>query len=104
MPSERAVKDLVTGVHARTFWGENHMLAVIELDAGAVIPPHQHPHEQGGIVLQGELEFTIADETRTLHPGDLYIIPGGVTHSVCIGAKPARVMDVFAPAREDYKY
>ena len=103
-PDIRQKKDLLTGVAARTFWGENMLLAIVDLAANAIIPPHAHPHEQGGIVLHGELEFNINGEVRKLHPGDLYIIPGGVEHGVHVGAEPAKVMDIFSPAREEYKY
>ena len=100
----RAFKDLLAGVHARTFWGEQMLLAVVDLDAQAIVPSHAHPHEQGGVVLLGELEFTIAGETRLLHPGDLYLIPGGTEHSVKVGPHAARVLDIFSPLREEYKY
>ena len=100
----RSTKDLLPGIHARTFWGENLMLAVVDLDANATIPAHSHPHEQGGIVLEGELEFNIAGEMKQVHPGDLYIIPGGIEHSVKVGPAAARVMDIFSPVREEYKY
>ena len=103
-PENREVKDLLTGIHARTFLGENLMLAVVELEAGSTLPTHNHPHEQGGIVLEGTLEFTIDEETRTLVPGEIYIIPGGVDHTVIVGDKPAKVLDVFSPVREEYKY
>ena len=102
--ADREVKDLITGIHARTFWGEKMMMVIVELDANATLPRHNHPHEQGGIVLKGELEFVIGDETRLLHPGDLYIIPGGVDHEVKIGGTPAKVLDIFSPVREEYKY
>ncbi len=103
-PADREVKDLITGIHARAFWGEKIMLVVVELDANATLPKHNHPHEQGGIVLEGELEFIIGGETRLLHPGDLYIIPGGVDHEVQVGGIPAKVLDIFSPVREEYKY
>lgn len=103
-PENRPVKDLLPGVHARTFWGEQLLLAVVNLDAEAIIPDHSHPHEQGGIVLSGEVEFTIAGKVKLLRPGDLYIIPGGVNHSVKVGREPAQVMDIFSPVREEYKY
>ena len=103
-PEIRAQKELLAGVRARTFWGENMLLAIVDLDADAVIPTHSHPHEQGGIVLQGEMEFTIAGETRQVKPGDVYIIPGGVEHSVKVGPQPTRVLDIFSPVREEYKY
>ncbi len=103
-PESRSIKDLLPGVHARTFWGERMLLALVDLDANAVIPEHSHPHEQGGIVIQGEPEFTIAGEVRKLKPGDMYVIPGGVGHSVIVGPQPAQVLDIFSPVREEYKY
>ena len=52
----------------------------------------------------GELEFVIGGEIRLLRPGDLYIIPGGVDHEVKVGGTPAKVLDIFSPVREEYKY
>jgi len=103
-PDDREVKELLAGIYARTFWGERLMLAVVELDAGSILPTHNHPHEQGGIVLEGTLEFSIDEETRRLVPGDIYIIPGGVKHKVIVGENPAKVLDIFSPVREEYKY
>jgi quercetin dioxygenase-like cupin family protein len=103
-PENRASKDLLPGVHARTFWGEQVLLALVDLDANAVIPNHSHPHEQGGIVIKGEPEFTIAGEVKKLKPGDMYVIPGGVGHSVIVGPEPAQVLDIYSPVREEYKY
>ncbi len=102
--ADREVKDLITGIHARTFWGEKMMMVIVELDANATLPKHNHPHEQGGMVLEGELEFIIGGETRLLRPGDLYIIPGGVDHEVQVGVTPAKFLDIFNPLREEYKY
>jgi len=103
-PADREEKDLFTGIHARTFWGEKMMMVIVELDANATLPKHNHTHEQGGIVLEGELEFIIGGETSLLHPGDLYIIPGGVDHEVQVVGTPAKVLDIFYPVREEYKY
>lgn len=100
----RQAKTLVPGVDARTFWGERMLVAVVDLAAGAVIPAHSHPYEQVGTVLEGSLDFTISDETREVGPGDVWVIPEGVVHSVVMGDAPARVVEMFSPAREDYKY
>ena len=96
--------ELTAGVKARTFWGENMLLALVDLEAHAVIPTHKHVHEQSGVVLQGQLQFTIAHETRDLKPGDIYLIPSSIEHSVVVGSQPARVVDIFSPVREEYKY
>lgn len=103
-PENRQTKELTEKILARTFWGEKLLLAVVDLEAGAELPNHNHPHEQAGIVLEGVLEFTIGRETRVLYPGDIYIIPGEVDHSVVVGGFPAKVLDVFTPVREEYKY
>ena len=103
-PDDREVKDLFAGVTARTFWGEKMLIAIVDLAPNSVVPLHQHPHEQVGIVLAGEATFTVAGETRVLKPGDVYVIPGNVEHTVAMGSEGARCMDVFSPVREEYKY
>ena len=103
-PEERESKELFSGIVARTYWGENLLLAVVEVAAKGVVPPHSHPHEQAGLVLEGELTFSVGDDVRTLKPGDVYVIPGDVEHSVVAGDMPCKVLDIFSPAREEYKY
>ena len=103
-PKERETKELATGVRTRTFWGENLLMSVVEFDAGSEVPNHTHPHEQGGIMLEGELEMNIDGDSRLLKPGDVYIIPGNVEHWAKSGPSPARVMDIFSPVREEFKY
>ena len=41
---------LADGVHARALFGDATMLNLVELEPGAVVPEHSHPHEQMGIV------------------------------------------------------
>lgn len=100
----RAKKQLLAGINTRTFWGDQMLISLVDLDPNAVIPPHSHPHEQVGIVLEGELALTVAGETRQLKPGDIYVVPGGTTHGLQMGNAPARVFEVFSPVREEYKY
>lgn len=91
----------VPGCRLRTPYGENLMLSYLEMEDGAVVPLHHHPHEQGGVLLKGRLELTIGEETRIVEAGSLFLIPPNVPHrAVAIG--PAVVLDVFSPVREDY--
>lgn len=101
---ERETKEVVPGIRIRTFWGENMLLSVVDLDPDAVLLTHSHPHEQSGAVISGAMALTIAGETRWLKPGDAYIIPGGIEHSAIAGPTPTRVIDVFNPVRDEYKY
>ncbi len=100
----RTPKDLLPGIHARTFWGERMLLSLVDLDPHAVIPPHCHPHEQLGIVIKGEMELTVAGETRVVKVGDVYVVPGGAEHSVRLGEVACQVAETFAPVREEYKF
>ncbi len=59
-PAERQPKDTVLGVQIRTSWGDNLLLAAVELDSGSQVPSHTQPHEQGGIMLEGDPEMDIA--------------------------------------------
>ena len=104
IPVERTPKELFPGAIARTFWGEKLLLSYLDLAPGCFVPLHSHPHEQAGMVLEGELEFTIGDETRIVKAGEIFIIPGGVEHSVKVGDTPARALDIFSPVREEYKW
>ena len=103
-PETRTPKELVPGVVVRTFWGEQMLASLVDLAAGAVVPSHSHPHEQFGMLLRGEMQMTIAGETRTVRAGDLYFVPGGVEHGVHVGATDAQAIEAFSPVREEYKF
>ncbi len=95
--------EIFPGVTIHTVSGDRLMLSLVEFEPYAEVPAHQHPHEQMGLLLEGELIFTIDGQTRTLRPGDMWRIPGGVVHSVRAGAEPVRALDVFHPVRDDYR-
>jgi quercetin dioxygenase-like cupin family protein len=103
-PAGRPFKEIAPGIRLRSFWGENITLTLVNLDANAVLPTHSHPHEQGSYVLEGELEFTIEGQTHRARAREIVIIPGGAVHSAIVGPEPAKVLDVFYPVREDFKY
>jgi quercetin dioxygenase-like cupin family protein len=89
-------------VVARRVQGERLTLAVVELAPNAAVPEHRHPNEQCGLVIEGEMRFRIADEERVLGPGGTWRIVGDTPHQVVAGPEGAVVIDVFAPAREDW--
>lgn len=98
-----ARRTLAPGVTATIAWGEKLMLSLVTLEPGAVVAPHSHPHEQMGLMVSGTMELTIGDETRILSAHDMYVIPGGVTHSAKGGAEGALALDAFSPPREEYR-
>ncbi len=102
-PEEARRLQIFPGVEIQTLAGEGLMLSLVVMEPGAVVERHAHPHEQMGMLLEGELTFTIGEETRTLHPGEMWRIPGGVPHGATAGPAGCRALDLFHPVREDYR-
>lgn len=94
-------QEVIPGCRLRTPYGERLMLSYLEMDEGAVIPMHDHPHEQGGLLLEGRVEFTLGDETRICEAGAMFLIPPNTPHRV-VALERTVVLDVFTPIREDY--
>lgn len=94
--------ELCPGVRLRTPHGQKLMLSLVEIDEGAEVPLHSHPHEQGGILLSGRMQLTIGDQTRMVEPGEAYLIAADVPHRAVAVGGPIRALDVFSPVREDY--
>ena len=91
------------GVLARTVESKQLSLAVVELDPESIVREHSHENEQLGFVVSGSVTFRIGDETRELGPGGTWRIPPNIPHEVHTGSEGAVVIDVFAPAREDWQ-
>ncbi len=96
------VLEPLPGCRLRTPHGQNLMLSHLEMETGAEIPWHRHPHEQGGMLIRGKLQLSIGEETRLCEPGAMFLIPPDVPHRAVAIEGPVLVLDVFSPIREDY--
>ena len=101
-PQGGIARKLAEGMHTQIFPGDKSMLSIVSIEPGAVGEMHQHPEEQWGLVLegsatryQGEIEFEIKK-------GDFFRTPPNVRHTMKAGSEGVRVLDIFAPIREDY--
>jgi len=95
--------DIFPGVTIYTTHGDHLMLSLVEFEPHAVVEAHSHPHEQMGLMLEGEAEFIVGGESRLVRAGELWRIPGNVVHKVIAGDKPVKALDVFYPIRDDYR-
>jgi quercetin dioxygenase-like cupin family protein len=95
--------ELADGVSARALFGDQAMLNLVELEPGAVVARHHHPHEQLGVILRGSMTLVMEGVDHVLEEMDAYALPGGVEHEGIAGAQGALVLDVFQPVREDYR-
>ena len=89
-------------VTARRVQGERITLAIVELEPNAVVAEHRHAAEQLGMVIRGQMHFTVDGETRDLGPGGTWRILGYRPHDVVAGPEGAVVIDVFTPVRSDW--
>ena len=96
------VREIFPGLRARLIHSGRVSHSWVEVDAGATFPEHQHPHEQIVSVLSGELELVVDGVTHLLTPGLVFVIPPDVRHSGG-SVTGCRVLDAFAPVRDDYK-
>ena len=74
-------KQLAPGVTTKLIWGDKIMISLIEMEPYSVVPVHSHIHEQAGLCVQGEFDFTICGETKRIGVNQGWMIPGGVVGS-----------------------
>lgn len=96
-------KEIVKGFHARFVHTDSCTIAFVDIEEGAVLPIHSHVHEQITQVMEGRFQLTIDDVTNIYEPGLIAIIPSNVPHGG-VALTDCKVMDVFTPVREDYKF
>ncbi len=85
----------VPGCRMRTPHGQNIMLSYLEMEDGAEVPLHHHPHEQAGMLIKGQVQLTIGDETRICEAGSMFIIPPNVPHRAVAVNGPCRGAGCF---------
>jgi quercetin dioxygenase-like cupin family protein len=96
-------QQLSPGYLARAIHGSRVTFAVVEIEPQAELPEHGHANEQLGIVLSGSVIFRVGDEEETVEAGGTWSIPSHTAHFVKGGPRGAVVLDIFAPAREEWK-
>jgi quercetin dioxygenase-like cupin family protein len=83
--------------------GEKVMMMVLTVQPGIPTPPHSHPHEQIGYLIEGKGVLFSGGETKEIEAGTSFLIPPNESHNFnATGNKPAKIIDVFSPPRKDY--
>ncbi len=82
--------------------GEKLMVTRMRYRAGMRASSHTHPHEQAGYVISGRYRQTVVGASHELHPGDSYVIPGGVEHGM-EALEAGEIVDIFTPARDEFR-
>ena len=82
--------------------GQQSMITKMLYADGDEVAQHAHPNEQAGYIVSARVRLTVAGEQHELGPGDSYVIPADVLHSLTV-LSAGDVVDVFTPPREDYR-
>jgi quercetin dioxygenase-like cupin family protein len=53
-------------------------------------------------VVEGELMVRIGDKESRLGPGDMFCVAPGISHTIRLLGKHARLVDTFTPIRDDF--
>ncbi|HTE08653.1 MAG TPA: cupin domain-containing protein [Flavitalea sp.] len=92
------LKEQIQGAFAAFMQTENLTVAYTDMKAGAEIPLHNHVEEALDIILEGELEMQIGDNTGVLRRGMFSSVPSDIPHKAR-ALTDCKVITVFNPKR-----
>lgn len=82
------------GIWSKLETGSNLTMAVMEISLDKEGAAHNHPFDQCGIVLEGEIEMSVGEEKKVLRPMETYFIPAGTKHNWKTSGLSAKILDV----------
>jgi quercetin dioxygenase-like cupin family protein len=97
------VREQMPGMRGRFLHSAAMTFVYWDIDEGAALPRHVHHHEQVVNMLEGEFELVVDGTPHRLKPGEVLAIPGNAPHSGRAITR-CRILDVFWPIREDYRF
>ena len=101
LPTDRPMP----GITRHRMMGEKMMLSVIHLDAGTVVPTHEHENEQFACVVRGRMRFGLGAEGSAerreveVEAGGVVHMPAHLPHSA-EALEDSEVLDCFSPPSE----
>lgn len=91
--------EFVPGLEFRPVLGERTMTNFVRFAPHTEAPLHVHEEEQIVLVLEGEFEFELDGDVRTMRKGDVAVIPPWVPHGARTHDSTCYEVDVFNPPR-----
>jgi len=82
------------GIWSKLESGANLTMAFMEIAPNNEGSAHDHPFDQCGIVIEGEIEMFVEEEKKTMRPMETYFIPAGAKHNWKTTDSIARILDV----------
>ena len=98
----RDLHPMFPGVTLHSIGGDQVLLCRVVYEPGKSVARHAHEHtEQVIAIVEGEVDVTIRDETKTLRPGDVCVMNRGVEHEL-YSAGGVTFFEALAPVTLDH--
>jgi quercetin dioxygenase-like cupin family protein len=82
------------GILSKVESGKDLTMAFMEIAPNKEGTAHDHPSDQCGIVIEGEIEMSVAEDKKLLKPMETYFIPAGVKHNWKTYSLSAKILDI----------
>ena len=73
-------REIMPGCHGKVIHGEKMTWVFWDIEQNAIIPEHNHPHEQIMHVIEGKFEFTYDGIKKDYGPGSIVHIASNIYH------------------------
>ena len=94
-------EELAPGSWSHLVAGKEAVVSFLTIPAGTYFPVHQHEAEQIMIVVEGYIDQVIDGKMYRVNAGDVIVMPSNIPHGGYVRDQDCKVIDIFAPARED---
>jgi quercetin dioxygenase-like cupin family protein len=91
--------EFVSGLEFRPVIGDRMLVSFARYRPFTEAPVHAHEEEQVTFVIDGEFEFDLDGDVRTMRPGMAVHVPPGVPHGARTHDSACFEVDVFSPPR-----
>jgi quercetin dioxygenase-like cupin family protein len=103
---EKAWQQVEPGLRRKAWFNDHLTMVLIEftrIPGKPPAPPHQHVHEQMTYVVEGRITAIVDGKRREIGVGGAFIVPSNVMHGIELLSDKVVLMDVFTPARDDFR-
>jgi quercetin dioxygenase-like cupin family protein len=95
--------ETVKGRHGEILMVGEKCMMINTIEPGIPTPPHRHPHEQIGFLVEGRGVLYIDEEREEIEAQAAFLVSSNAAHNFdATGSSPAVLIEVFAPPRGDY--
>ncbi len=91
--------EIAPGLLFRPVLGEGLLVNFVRFEPHTEAPVHTHEEEQVVVVLDGEIEFDVDGDVRTVRPGEAIHLPPHVPHGARTLDSSCSEIDIFSPPR-----